>query len=324
MKEKIVVHIGYPKTATSFLQEKVFLELHKQEKINFLGRYKDNSKFNKVLSLCMQDSLSDKDLKRGSKDFIRELKPNTINLISEEGICWLPSVYGYGLFNFMKNLSIVLKDYDVTIFLSLREITSWTFSTYTELYKWHYHSVEGYQTYNQYIDMLFRKPDNLEFEFLFLSKVLKSIGTHFNRIEFLFFQDLEHDKSNYAKDLSHLLNVETSNILYLLNNDKSNIGTYTSTGKKAKKVYFGDYLSSLQRRAAFKYDFLRVLSRINTLRSLYLFVIKVFNNINIDKDIYFDDINDSRKLELRKHLLDINTLGKYMSDQEKLKKIHKL
>jgi len=324
MREKIIVHIGYPKTATSFLQEKIFLELHKQGKINFLGRYKDNSKFNKILSLCMQDSLSVKDLKRGSGDFIRELKPNTINLISEEAICWMPSVYGYGLCNFMKNLSIVLKDYDVTILLSLREITSWVFSTYVELYKWHYHSVEECQTYNQYIDMLFRKPDNLEFEFLFPSKVLKSIGMHFDKVEILFFQDLEHDPSNYAKDLSHLLNVETSNILYLLNNSKSNTGVYISTGKKVKKVFFGDYLSSLQRRLSFKYSFFKKLSRIDVFRSLYLFIIKVLNNIKMDKAIYFDDIHESRKLALRKHLLDIDTLGEYILDQEKLKRIHKL
>jgi hypothetical protein len=36
--KKIVIHIGYPKTATTTLQDNVFYQLHKLEKINFFGK----------------------------------------------------------------------------------------------------------------------------------------------------------------------------------------------------------------------------------------------------------------------------------------------
>jgi hypothetical protein len=91
LKKKLLLHIGYPKTATTTLQEEIFMKLHKKGKINYLGRTTKSSHTRSGKSLfrgidwvwhLRQYYIAGEALKKGSIS----LSSNKLNVMSDEDL----------------------------------------------------------------------------------------------------------------------------------------------------------------------------------------------------------------------------------------------
>ncbi len=89
--KKLLIHIGYPKTGTTTLQEEIFVELHELGKINFLGRTVKSSHtrtgksaFNGVEWVCQIRKYFI--LEEPLKNDHQVLKPDILNVISDEDL----------------------------------------------------------------------------------------------------------------------------------------------------------------------------------------------------------------------------------------------
>lgn len=81
--KRILLHIGYPKTGTTTIQNTLFYNLHNSGSINFLGkaRYVDDISINKqhnLINSFINDRISIDDLKI-------DLLPDKLNVYSNEG-----------------------------------------------------------------------------------------------------------------------------------------------------------------------------------------------------------------------------------------------
>jgi hypothetical protein len=85
--KKLIVHIGYPKTATTSLQDKVFYELHKTGNINYLGI--TSKKTNLDIHNFFQENsyLKNANIFSSNSGFANKIKidDTIINVLSSEG-----------------------------------------------------------------------------------------------------------------------------------------------------------------------------------------------------------------------------------------------
>ncbi|KGJ90195.1 hypothetical protein [Thalassotalea sp. ND16A] len=238
--KKIIVHLGLPKTATTTLQHHLFQNLHEQGKINYLGKIIDfdpntgqptfrNNKGGVIRAACEGKLAGD-----SSDELDHLLDEQLVNVYSDEGImvCY-PFEENISLSEKILNLKEFLKDYDVTILVSLRNQVDYFYSLYIQFFSQYFKFNKDYNSFEKYSELYLKNKKDMLFESFDYSNVLVNLFENFNT-KVIIFEDLKHDSAQYYDDLSKLFSVELTEIKDLMEdkheNSKNNskTGTYTS------------------------------------------------------------------------------------------------
>lgn len=228
--KKLLIHIGYPKTATTSIQEGVFLDLHKRGLINYLGRtvksthtvsgISDFSGTDWVVKLrrhlLFKEKLDKKDIK---------LSDSKLNIISDEDLTFYKFFHKaqFGVQYNTDLLPLILKDIfssadEVSVLMTLRNQTDLIFSCFLQKYRFICQSYPGL-SFKQFLSA---GRDGIDqdlinhFDFERMASLYEaSFG---GKVNFLFFEDLKYDKNSFVSGISNLIGQDYSEIYSALQN----------------------------------------------------------------------------------------------------------
>ena len=222
---KLLLHIGLPKTATTSLQRNVLMPLHEQRRINLLGRcYTRDGRpfdpFEEVFGRIKAKPLSPGELQRLRPVVETMLDRRRLNVISKESIS-SETVNDDGTrrdsLALLHNLAGLFRGDDVTVLISLRSPVDRVLSAYVKGYRWRLYSKWGeYDTIDQFVSALLRHgPDDEHWFPFFYDAYLRTVTRHFDRIQVLLYEDLQHDRPSYFSQLGALLQSDPQAVQHL-------------------------------------------------------------------------------------------------------------
>jgi hypothetical protein len=327
--KKLLIHIGYPKTATTTIEDSLFAKLHEAKRINYLGiaDYSSNNYFRQAHYLM--DSLSFNETFK-----VDELKisSNKINIISHDDFTAPkyvrdcdkrrkvvdPFEYPQRLFSLFKNAVD-----SIEIMVTIRNQKDLLFSYYVQKYYLFVNDKHN-DTVTKFIfenGKILRKERFKNFYFSdLLGKYEESFGK--KNMHILLFEDLKNDPKFFCDQLSQIINVESSLVETLLTGKhlrekkKTETGYYTEVPKRKA---LGKVLKELQKNAL-------VDKIINSYKERYGSNSKILNAIR--KLMYKEDSIFIPKLSEEEQNIIFNEFREsnlklseeYNIDQEKLKK----
>jgi hypothetical protein len=216
--KKLILHIGFPKCASTTLQESFFYGLNNQA-VNFFGRSRqfDNNK-NYILSNNLIDK--PRSLKLDLKSF-----RDGINVISDEMLLVPNSLWNWRQRNNKTNAAFLKKEFDgfvdeTLILIVLRKQEDWIYSNYS----FNYAKLRERRIYKSYDNLISNlKSDNdlfREFEF---DESIDSYSKAFGKenLRFLFVEEFADVNSHSLRELEGLFKIDKENIFKLLNNQKN-------------------------------------------------------------------------------------------------------
>lgn len=200
---KIIIHIGYPKTGTSFLQEKVLTELHGAEQVNYLH-------FRKIEELLQEITCTNSlffDANVVKKRFDPLLKDG-VNVISYESLIAAVYYKSVNLKSTAENLFALFPE--ATILITLRNQADIALSLHAQ-----YVHEGGTLGLTEFLGMnrvgLKEIDDNvLDLRSFEYDKVIKFYKELFGstRISILFFEEFVANRDEFMFDLYQLMGIE--------------------------------------------------------------------------------------------------------------------
>lgn len=294
--KRILLHIGYPKTGTTTIQNTLFYNLHNSGSINFLGkaRYVDDISINKqhnLINSFINDRISIDDLKI-------DLLPDKLNVYSNEGSAKVSE-----LDRAKKFFKIFQPDInDVRLLVTLRNQPDLIYSLFVDQHR-PGKRIE-YKTMEKYFEYIRSNKEN-NYRGLYFYDALKSYAELFGikKIYFLFFEDLQNQEAIYYKTISELLDVDASIINDTFNKEhfykkkKTSEGYYVSIKKQTviKKIY-GQIGAIIGQNSYFKNQLLKMFrnaANINGLEKIIKAMLYNVEEIFIPK-LSSKEINDIR------------------------------
>lgn len=299
---KLLIHIGYPKTATTTLQTGLLAELHRGKHINFLGRaaHTDNKIFNQVRTFA--DNLY---LERNLDNISFNILPDVLNVLSED-ILTGPQLYRSLQLNnkvadpirFPKKLAqYFYKQADeISILVTIRNQVDAIISYYIQSYA----SFLGDRNNNNIERHLFDKNGTFKkdiFSIYNYAYTLNEYASYFgrDRIRILIYEDLLHNNVEYYQKLSDIFGISIENIKIVFENVhykkriRSNHGYIfkhernTLTGKLMKSVINNKLLKNI------KFKFKRNYGDDNSL------ILLLNNTLSGDRIYTIDDLSEHKK-----------------------------
>ncbi|KAA0439063.1 MAG: hypothetical protein FXV80_06080 [Candidatus Thioglobus sp.] len=282
------------------------MELHQQNKINFLGKRYQYNQFNGIFFQLKDKLLDNKKIQILREELQPLLSKTKLNVISEENI----SVSFISNFDaIFANLGqLFIKD-DLQILASLRSPIDYLFSHFVEDYYWRFFADKKRNTFAKFSQNLINNPDESCHKMYFLEQYLSTLDKNFKQITILLFEDIDNDTNHYLTTLSqHLSHPLTIDCL----TNKSNITPKNSDGCYSKPITLAriiDYY--LIKFPNFVKPFLAKIVNINWVKKQVIFKATWHQ---------YPDIKTKQKLG---NLLNINSanINKRLNlDTEKLKK----
>lgn len=270
---RIVVHVGLPKTATTSLQINVLMPLHREERINYLGRYKtvfDDDYFNPFGTILrlLEDAESHEEYVAVRERLESILVEDRVNVISEESL-----TYSSKQKKTIPKLSRLLHPYRTQVLVSLREPTSFLHSYYVELYRWKYHSDPEVNTLEKYVSRLMDDQASGEFDIFFFHRFVSFLTRNFPDFQILLFEDMEYDPESYFGPLAHLLDVDAKTVRSLFFASVQNTRATDESGKRSESVTLDQKIASMATRAPRLGR--RTLKSMKPIRAVYANVLKM-------------------------------------------------
>ncbi|MEZ9859215.1 hypothetical protein AB4381_12150 [Vibrio splendidus] len=279
---KVILHVGLPKTATTTIQKHLLYNLHKKNKINYLGKL--ISKDSRGDSIHV---LSESYQIRSYIDGSTEEKPNLhyllreelINVISDEGIlCFYPGKFNLSIKDKLLRIKDLFKDHDLKIVISLRESSDYIQSLYFQLYPEYYVFDTELNTFSKFKEHLLKADKYILHEYFDIGYVVKCLEENFS-IDILFYEDLKYGNSDFYIGLNNAFEIEGS--LEYLTGKSENVQSKLG-GKVRKKIGFDELVSYLVRK-------------INNSSVIYVFlkyIYRMFVFMNLDKVLPRININN--------------------------------
>ncbi len=224
MVKKLIIHIGYPKTATTTIQDGLFVNLHNQGIINYYGKseYNNNDKFNYARNICNDMFLDDEFRDKGII-----LSSDVVNVISEE-LLTLPSIFREiqwrrkvaNSFNFHQRLQKHFMDKadQIIIMVTLRKQQEAIYSLLVEQYP-RLIKNEDYIGYKAQKIMFNNNQFNSDlFTIFYYNRVLQQYACSFGKdnVKMFFFEDYQYNKNLFIQELSKIIGVNSTTVEGLL------------------------------------------------------------------------------------------------------------
>jgi hypothetical protein len=228
--KKLIIHIGYPKTATSTIQDLYFMKLHKEGKINYLGKghLLDSELYSPASEVV--DSIINYEFPLSDRKL--ELMDNKINVLSNEdfplsfhnidGQSYLPKKNPLLTAERLKKyLETNHADYNVKIVCTIRNQTSLIHSVYTEGYTWYFRHEKSINTFEKYLKQGLQKKKDGVFLMYYYNDVIEEYAKlfHIDNITVLFFEDLKNDMECIANTFSKIFNQDSQYFINALSID---------------------------------------------------------------------------------------------------------
>ena len=261
-KFKIFIHLGYPKTGTTYFQNYIFNNL---TNVNYIGI---NNKFDRDLYFIRKSILQDDDTQFQKKiSFLRlilkkKIKKGMVNIYSDEHFL-IPTDIGYKRnIQRIKKLFLEFKN-DITIIIFIRKPSDLILSIYRETIK--IKKLLKINYFNEFLDKIkknkLNKSDRIflnHYNFLETNKIIKKELT--KKIKVYNFDDFKKNQLSFIKKFlkNNRFNIKTINIRHI---NKNSI-----TGQTIIKKHSIDKLQS---------------------KKIYLIFAKIFNKILSTKFKYF-------------------------------------
>lgn len=249
MKE-LIIHIGYPKTATTTLQNSLFVKLQKLGKISYLGRadfspdfFKDNRNFAKEFRSAVFQNFNSINF-----DFAKEA-PFTKVILSDEGLT-MPSFYNTYLngidYDTEQIPAFIKKTFQphfdiIKVMVVLRNQADLLSSLYVQRYD----RFEGDANHNDPENHFFDEQRNFKTEYFKVFNfydVLKGYEDVFDKenIKVLLYEELLNSPDIFVDELAAYLNMDKSLVQESMARKKMNT-TVSLKGKKVRKKRVKSY-----------------------------------------------------------------------------------
>ncbi|MCS4150727.1 hypothetical protein [Salinibacter ruber] len=224
----ILIHPGYPKTATTTIQEEVFNYLDEAGKINYLGRHNNFTKgdylseFNhKVWKYVMEN----KNINiKGLEKWLSEYK---LNVYSQESFIQPESHMkkkGYGTVSPVKVPEKLFhlfsdKNFNVTIIITIRAQSKISPSLYVQQYRL-FKKDEEKNTWKKYMEKEVLSGSNIFYKY---EKIIDAYAERFgvDNVFPVIYEGIKNKDNKCIKKLSGLLNVEEELIRKRLKHEKN-------------------------------------------------------------------------------------------------------
>jgi hypothetical protein len=281
--KKVILHIGYSKTATTTMQEALFMNLHKKGVINYLGKSEYYKNQNEVQYsddiikdyLCGNHNFTGKDITLSSKK---------INIYSRE-VFTNPKIY------LDKRKDIKIKDPllfperfksffsdkadDIVILVTLRNQQQLINSSFAQFYNY-FMDDEKINTWNKYFSLGIDKEEDM-FNMYHFYDVLTKYASYFgdSNVCVLLFEDLIDKKEDFIKKLSEIIRVDYEEIKSAL----------TKNHFRQRKKTDNSYIRDVKQRNMIG-KLLLQLKRNNFISSFYKKIKDYYGNNNLLLNIY--------------------------------------
>lgn len=216
--KKLILHVGFPKCASTTLQESLFFNLNNRG-INFFGRSRQfESEKNYILGNDLIDS-------PGLLNFDLESLKEEVNVISDEMLLVPNSLWNWRERNNKTNAAFLKEKFDgfvdeTIILIVLRKQQEWIYSNYSFNYA-RLNELKKYRSYDTLISHL-KTDNNLFKEFEFNSSIdsyCEAFGKE--NLRFLFVEEFADVNSHSLRELERLFKIDKENIFKWLNNQKN-------------------------------------------------------------------------------------------------------
>lgn len=216
--KKLVLHIGYPKTASTTLQDGLFLKLHQHKLINFLGRTvasthvgRKGERFEQDLAVNVRKHFN---MGKPLNSNPYNLSDSLINVFSDEDITLHP-LLDFARFGIRKDLNVmattlkrIFSDADeIVILMTIRSQVELIPSCFIQKFRYVYRYIPGF-SFSDFIrdeNGIFNKETYNAFNF---KSVADSFSNIFNsNVSILIFEDLIQDKNTFLDNLGSILNI---------------------------------------------------------------------------------------------------------------------
>jgi hypothetical protein len=211
-KKKIIYfHIGYPKTATTFLQKNFF---KKHPKLNYLSRHygKIDTHLSNILTKIFD--LNDKDFKKKKFFLKKELNnvnflKNKVNLISEEDILCQRLVRDNDIIKTLKRINYIFNNEKIIIkyFYFVRNQKNIVVSCYRQFYLSYFFT--RYPKFDQFLGKRNKGIPKEIFDSFKYNKIYSSLRKIVgkNNIKIFIYEDLKNNSKKCLQQLCKYLNI---------------------------------------------------------------------------------------------------------------------
>lgn len=250
-KTKLILHIGFPKTGTTTLQNGLFYKLHLQNKIEFLGRSNEPDFFGQFDTRVQFNNQfyvpqpRNKNFDRnGYKPLIEVLKQGAVNVISDENFTFpgaflhKPEDVKFDRIELLSNLiqeAKSIENTDLVVVLCIRKQSDILRSLFTHWYAYLQANFSKNELNSEsfILDKLSSDVFRLQLDYYqWIIQIQSLVGVE--NLVVMFFEGFKSDLNSISSKYDSLLNLEIGMSHALLENAMYNTKTVKSSGTETK------------------------------------------------------------------------------------------
>lgn len=237
----LVIHIGWPKTATSTIQDCFFRKLHEQGEINYLGKYTLRKKggiheewnpWHGFVSFCVYgEEITNREISS-----LRSGLCEGVNVLSNEDFPssflgvrnrkFLPERDPLSVPSRIEKLTRVLGIDEVKIVAVIRNQPDAIYSTYVEGWRWFFRKEPALASFRDYLCEGISKGFDGVFRMFFYAEILSEYREKFGgeNVDVLFFEDIRSDRAAFCRQFVNYIGLEYADVLEgVLSSEKRNV-----------------------------------------------------------------------------------------------------